>query len=255
MSSILNVKDLNCFYKKENSGGGGRKRVQILHDISFSMEEGEILGLVGESGSGKSTLAKAILNMVPDKSGTILCGDMHPQMVFQDPYGSLNPAKTIGWILEEPLKNRSRMPKEERRKKAAEMLSRVGLDEKFLDRRSGELSGGQRQRICIAAALMLRPKLLIADEPVSALDVTIQAQVLKLLFSLKQEFGLSILFISHDLRVVYQLCERVIIMQDGRIVEAGESEKIYFEPQHPYTKRLLAAAGILEIEKSWIEKS
>lgn len=255
MSSILNVKDLNCFYKKENSGGGGRKRVQILHDISFSMEEGEILGLVGESGSGKSTLAKAILNMVPDKSGTILCGDMHPQMVFQDPYGSLNPAKTIGWILEEPLKNRSRMPKEERRKKAAEMLSRVGLDEKFLDRRPGELSGGQRQRICIAAALMLRPKLLIADEPVSALDVTIQAQVLKLLFSLKQEFGLSILFISHDLRVVYQLCERVMIMQDGRIVEAGDSEKIYFEPQHPYTKRLLAAAGILEIEKSWIEKS
>lgn len=255
MSSILNVKDLNCFYKKENSGGGGRKRVQILHDISFSMEEGEILGLVGESGSGKSTLAKAILNMVPDKSGTILCGDMHPQMVFQDPYGSLNPAKTIGWILEEPLKNRSRMSKEERRKKAAEMLSRVGLDEKFLDRRPGELSGGQRQRICIAAALMLRPKLLIADEPVSALDVTIQAQVLKLLFSLKQEFGLSILFISHDLRVVYQLCERVMIMQDGRIVEAGDSEKIYFEPQHPYTKRLLAAAGILEIEKSWIEKS
>lgn len=250
MSSILNVKDLNCFYKKENSGGAGRKRVQILHDISFSMEEGEILGLVGESGSGKSTLAKAILNMVPDKSGTILCGDTHPQMVFQDPYGSLNPAKTVGWILEEPLKNRSRMPKEERRKKAAEMLSHVGLDEKFLDRRPGELSGGQRQRICIAAALMLRPKLLIADEPVSALDVTIQAQVLKLLFSLKQEFGLSILFISHDLRVVYQICERVMIMQDGRIVEAGEAEKIYFEPQHPYTKRLLQAAGILEIEKS-----
>lgn len=255
MSSILNVKDLNCFYKKENSGSGGRKRVQILHDISFSMEEGEILGLVGESGSGKSTLAKAILNMVPDKSGTILCGDTHPQMVFQDPYGSLNPAKTIGWILEEPLKNRSRMPKEERREKAAEMLSCVGLDEKFLDRRPGELSGGQRQRICIAAALMLRPKLLIADEPVSALDVTIQAQVLKLLFSLKQEFGLSILFISHDLRVVYQICERVMIMQDGRIVEAGEAEKIYFEPQHPYTKRLLQAAGILENEKSWIEKS
>lgn len=246
MSSILSVKDVNCFYKKENSGGGGRKRVQILHDVSFSMEEGEILGLVGESGSGKSTLAKAILDMVPDKSGTILCGDPHPQMVFQDPYGSLNPAKTIGWILEEPLKNRGRMPKEERRKKAVEMLSHVGLDEKFLARRPGELSGGQRQRICIAAALMLRPKLLIADEPVSALDVTIQAQVLKLLYSLKQEFGLSILFISHDLRVVYQLCDRVMIMQGGRIVEAGKSDEIYFEPQHPYTKRLLAAAGIGE---------
>ncbi len=221
-----------------------RKRVQILHDVSFTMEQGEILGLVGESGSGKSTLAKAVLNMVPDKSGTIGCEDAYPQMVFQDPYGSLNPAKTIGWILEEPLKNRSRMPKEERRRNAAEMLSHVGLDEKYLERFPGELSGGQRQRVCIAAALMLRPKLLIADEPVSALDVTIQAQVLKLLFSLKQDFGLSILFISHDLRVVYQLCDRVMIMQGGRIVEMGRSDDIYFRPQHPYTKQLLDAAGI-----------
>ena len=221
-----------------------RKRVQILHDVSFTMEQGEILGLVGESGSGKSTLAKAVLNMVPDKSGTIGCEDAYPQMVFQDPYGSLNPAKTIGWILEEPLKNRSRMPKEERRRNAAEMLSHVGLDEKYLERFPGELSGGQRQRVCIAAALMLRPKLLIADEPVSALDVTIQAQVLKLLFSLKQDFGLSILFISHDLRVVYQLCARVMIMQGGRIVEMGRSDDIYFRPQHPYTKQLLDAAGI-----------
>lgn len=221
-----------------------RKRVQILHDVSFTMEQGEILGLVGESGSGKSTLAKAVLNMVPDKSGTIGCEDAYPQMVFQDPYGSLNPAKTIGWILEEPLKNRSRMPKEERRRNAAEMLSHVGLDEKFLERFPGELSGGQRQRVCIAAALMLRPKLLIADEPVSALDVTIQAQVIKLLFSLKQDFGLSILFISHDLRVVYQLCDRVMIMQGGRIVEMGRSDDIYFRPQHPYTKQLLDAAGI-----------
>lgn len=221
-----------------------RKRVQILHDVSFTMEQGEILGLVDESGSGKSTLAKAVLNMVPDKSGTIGCEDAYPQMVFQDPYGSLNPAKTIGWILEEPLKNRSRMPKEERRRNAAEMLSHVGLDEKYLERFPGELSGGQRQRVCIAAALMLRPKLLIADEPVSALDVTIQAQVLKLLFSLKQDFGLSILFISHDLRVVYQLCDRVMIMQGGRIVEMGRSDDIYFRPQHPYTKQLLDAAGI-----------
>ncbi len=244
MSSILNVKDLNCFYKKESPGSMRRKRVQILHDVSFTMEQGEILGLVGESGSGKSTLAKAVLNMVPDKSGTIGCEDAYPQMVFQDPYGSLNPAKTIGWILEEPLKNRSRMPKEERRRNAAEMLSHVGLDEKYLERFPGELSGGQRQRVCIAAALMLRPKLLIADEPVSALDVTIQAQVLKLLFSLKQDFGLSILFISHDLRVVYQLCDRVMIMQGGRIVEMGRSDDIYFRPQHPYTKQLLDAAGI-----------
>lgn len=244
MSDILTVKNLNCFYKKENTGGMGRKRVQILHDVSFSMEQGEVLGLVGESGSGKSTLAKAILHMVSDKTGTIECKDAHPQMIFQDPYGSLNPAKTVGWILEEPLKNRSRMLKQERREKAAQMLSYVGLDEKFLTRYPDELSGGQRQRVCIASALMLRPKLLIADEPVSALDVTIQAQVLKLLFSLKQEFGLSILFISHDLRVVYQLCDRVMIMQKGAIVEAGVSEQIYFVPQHPYTKRLLEAAGI-----------
>lgn len=244
MSSILTVRELNSFYKKENPGGAGRRRVQILRDVSFSMDEGEILGLVGESGSGKSTLAKAIFGMVADKTGTILCEDTHPQMIFQDPYGSLNPAKTVGWILEEPLKNRSRMPKEERVKRAAEMLSHVGLDEKFLKRYPGELSGGQRQRVCIASALMLRPKLLIADEPVSALDVTIQAQVLKLLFSLKKEFGLSILFISHDLRVVYQICDRVMIMQGGALVETGASEQIYFEPQHPYTKRLLEAAGI-----------
>ncbi len=244
MSRILAVSNLNSFYKKESRTGRKRQRVQILHDVSFSMEQGEILGLVGESGCGKSTLAKAILGMVPDKTGTIECEDAHPQMIFQDPYGSLNPAKRIGWILEEPLRNLRSLTKEERSGEAARMLMHVGLDEKFMDRYPDELSGGQRQRVCIAAALMLRPRLLIADEPVSALDVTIQAQVLKLLLQLKKEFGLSILFISHDLRVVYQLCDYVMIMKEGRVVEQGESDEVYFSPRHPYTGGLIAAAGI-----------
>ncbi len=243
--NILEVKDLNVYYT--NKGGflkHKNTKQHVLKNVSFTMRKGEVLGLVGESGCGKTSLAKAILGMQKQFDGEIQLDCPNPQMVFQDPYAALNPAKKIGWILEEPLKNRSRMPKEERRRNAAEMLSHVGLDEKFLERFPGELSGGQRQRVCIAAALMLRPKLLIADEPVSALDVTIQAQVLKLLFSLKQDFGLSILFISHDLRVVYQLCDRVMIMQGGRIVEMGRSDDIYFRPQHPYTKQLLDAAGI-----------
>lgn len=244
MSRILTVSDLNSFYKKESAGVSRRRRVQILHDVSFSMEQGEILGLVGESGCGKSTLAKVILGMVPDRTGTIVCEDVHPQMIFQDPYGSLNPAKKIGWILQEPLRNLCDLTKEERYDRAATMLQHVGLDEKFMERFPDELSGGQRQRVCIGAALMLHPKLLIADEPVSALDVTIQAQVLKLLLQLKEEFGLSILFISHDLRVVYQICDHVMIMQQGRVVEQGESDEVYFSPKHPYTKGLLAAAGI-----------
>ncbi len=244
MSRLLTVSELNSFYRKKSRTGGKRMRVQILHDISFSMEQGEILGLVGESGCGKSTLAKAVLGMVRDKSGAVVCEDPHPQMIFQDPYGSLNPAKRIGWILEEPLKNLCRLTEQERRAQAAQMLAHVGLDEKMAQRYPDELSGGQRQRVCIAAALMMHPKLLIADEPVSALDVTIQAQVLRLLMRLKRELGLSILFISHDLRVVYQLCDRVMIMQQGRIVEQGDSDEVYFSPQHPYTESLLAAAGI-----------
>lgn len=244
MSAILTVSDVNAYYKTGKPGAGKKERVQILHGVSFQMEEGEILGLVGESGCGKSTLAKTVLSMTGDYEGSVSCADPHPQMIFQDPYGSLNPAKKIGWILQEPLRNLKKLPAKERYEQAVMMLERVGLSEKYMEHYPSQLSGGQRQRVCIAAALMLHPGLLIADEPVSALDVTIQAQVMRLLLKLKKEMGLSILFISHDLRVVYQLCDRVMIMKEGRIVEQGKTERVYFEPQHEYTKRLLFSAGI-----------
>ncbi len=246
MSAILTVSDVNAYYRSERLVRGKRQRVQVLHNVSFSMQEGEILGLVGESGCGKSTLAKTILSMIRDYDGEIRCMDEHPQMIFQDPYGSLNPAKKIGWILEEPLRNLSDCTADERYAQAVAMLEKVGLEEKYMEHYPNQLSGGQRQRVCIAAALMLHPGLLIADEPVSALDVTIQKQVLELLLKLKKEMGLSILFISHDLRVVYQLCDRVMIMQKGSVVEQGVTEAVYFNPQNDYTKSLLVSAGIYQ---------
>ncbi|MDD6491375.1 MAG: dipeptide/oligopeptide/nickel ABC transporter ATP-binding protein [Firmicutes bacterium] len=241
---ILTVNAVNVFYKDSRKGILKKNnQVHILKDISFSMKEGEILGLVGESGSGKSTLAKAILGLIPYE-GEIKQSSSFPQMVFQDPYGSLNPAKKIGWSLEEPLKLRGGMDAPQRKQRVQQMLEMVGLDEKFAERYPNQLSGGQRQRICIAVALMQEPKLLIADEPVSALDVTIQAQILELFEKIHREMGLSILFISHDLRVVYQMCDRVMIMKDGQIVESGLVEEVYFHHQSNYTERLLKAAGI-----------
>lgn len=248
---ILEVKDIRVSFVEERHSLLEKKKVrEVLKGVSLSMDEGEVLGLVGESGCGKSTLSKVILGLEKPQSGEVVHYSSHPQMVFQDPYGSLNPAKKIGWILEEPLRIRGGLNAEERRQRALEMLRRVGLDEKIADRYPRQLSGGQRQRVCIGAALMLGPKLLIADEAVSALDVTIQAQVLELLLSLKEEMGLAILFISHDMRVVYQMSDRVIVMKDGRFVESGDVESVYFSPQHPYTKELLAAAGITEAEEN-----
>lgn len=242
--NILTVSGLNVFYQDRSRGFFGKKnRIQVLKDVSFSIRKGEILGLVGESGSGKSTLAKAVLDLIPYE-GEIHHYSEYPQMVFQDPYGSLNPAKKVSWILEEALRFRSRLSREQRNQKVMEMLYRVGLDEKFADRYPNQLSGGQRQRICIAGALMQEPALLIADEPVSALDVTIQAQILELLKDIQKEMGLSVLFISHDLRVVYQMCDRVMIMQKGQLVEEGTVEEIYFHHKNEYTGRLLKAAGI-----------
>jgi ABC-type glutathione transport system ATPase component len=248
--TILTVTDLCVSYKKTAAPFlAKRKSTQVLDHVSFSMNEGEILGLVGESGCGKSTLAKTLLKLNPFDSGEIIHYSKYPQMVFQDPYGSLNPAKKVGWILEEPLRMHGGCDPAERKKKVAFMMKRVGLDASLADRYPRQLSGGQRQRVCIAAALMLKPGLLIADEPVSALDVTIQAQILDLLLQLQKEMGLAILFISHDLRVVYQLCSRVMIMQKGQIVESADAEQIYFAPQHAYTKSLIEAAGIMEKEE------
>ena len=236
---ILEVKSLNVTY-----GGGGllhkKPGFHAVRDVSFHIDQGEILGLVGESGCGKSTLSKAILGMIP-YTGEIIHHTKRPQMVFQDPYGSLNPAKTVGWIVEEPLRAFGKYDAPERRRRVTEMLGRVGLGPEYLSRRPRELSGGQRQRVGLAVALIQRPRFIIADEPVSALDVTIQAQILDLLLELQRDLALSYLFISHDLNVVYQICDRVLVMHGGEIVEQGPVEQVYDHPQHEYTKTLLAA--------------
>ncbi len=230
-NEILRVEHLNAYYKK----------TQVLHDITFSIKAGEIVGLVGESGCGKSTLARSILGMVQKTEGGIVHETAFPQMVFQDPLHSLNPMKTVGWILTEPLHAQRIGTKSERRKRVLTMLERVGLSEEYYDRYPKELSGGQRQRVCIAAALMLNPKLIVADEPVSALDVTIQDHILKLLSELNRKYQIAFLFISHDLKVVYELCSRIMIMQDGRIIEQGSDDAVFFHPQEAYTKRLISS--------------
>lgn len=241
---ILTVKDLHVSYKNRKKNSGKTKEREVLKGLSFNIDENEIVGLVGESGCGKSTLSKALLGLIKSKSGEIKLDCKHPQMVFQDPYSSLNPKKKISFILEEPLKNLTDMTAEERRAKAEWILGEVGLGKEYLDRYPSELSGGQRQRVCIAESMILGSNFLILDEPVSALDVTIQAQVLELIRELKEKHRLSILFISHDLRVVYSLCDRVMILKDGLIVEQGDRENIYRNPQHEYTKKLLKSAGI-----------
>ena len=215
---------------------------EVLHDVTFDVRHGEILGLVGESGTGNSTLARTILGMVQPDQGTVTHYTKRPQMIFQDPYSSLNPAYSVAWTLEEPLRIYGKYDAPERKRRVREMLERVGLPEECLKAKPSELSGGQRQRVSIAAALLRRPRFLIADEPVSALDVTIQAQILDLLRQLRRELDLSYLFISHDLNVVYQLCDRVLVMQKGRIVEQGTVDDIFDRPAHPYTRALLAAA-------------
>ena len=237
---IVELKNLSSYY------GKGKKRVKYLKNVSLTVKEGEVLGIVGESGSGKSTLAKCILGMVTDIEGTLAVNSKRPQMVFQDPYGSLNPAKTVGWILEEPLRAMGVRDKDQRRKKALEMLELVALDPQHYDRRPAQLSGGQRQRVAIAAALIQGSKLIILDEPVSALDVTLQAQILQLLVDLKEKLGLSYLFISHDLSVVYQICDRVAVLYRGEIVEEGPVDEVYDNPKHAYTKKLLDASLALD---------
>ncbi len=245
MEHILEVDSLNVYYKNKGRKDGALQHV--LHDVSFCMNRGEILGIVGESGCGKTTLAKAILGMQKRFDGSIRLDCVNPQMVFQDPYGSLNPAKKIGWILEEPLrmkKGDKKLTQEQRVSRVDEMLEKVGLDCKVKEHYPSELSGGQRQRIAIAAALLCDTTFLIADEPVSALDVTIQSQIIRLLLKLQRELGISILFISHDLRVVYQMCDRVMIMQKGVILEQGAVDAVYQNPQSDYTRLLLEAANI-----------
>lgn len=235
MKKILEVKHVSASYKDE------KEEKQVLKDISLEVREDEILGLVGESGCGKSTLSKVILGFVKPDAGEICHYTKMPQMIFQDPFSSLNPSKKISWILEEPLRMQ-KIPKEERKQKVLEMAEKVGLSPEHLKRYPRELSGGQRQRVSIAAALIQGAKFIIADEPVSALDVTIQRQIMELIVQLQEEMGLSVLFISHDLNVIYQMCDRVLVMKDGQILEEGETEELFENPKTEYTKELLLAA-------------
>lgn len=243
---VLQVEHLNAFY---DEGGhalfGSSKRHCVVEDASFTVFEGETLGLVGESGCGKSSLSKAILGINPKTEGIVRHFSDFPQMVFQDPYSSLNPAKTIGWLLKEPLRARKAldaglfMSEEEMDREAVEMLCKVGLDESYMNRRPSQLSGGQRQRISIGQALITRPALVIADEPVSALDVTMQVQIMELMKRLQRELKVSYLFISHDINIVYQMSDRIMVMKDGRIIEQGDTEQVFRDPMEEYTKLLL----------------
>ncbi|SFC81087.1 ABC transporter ATP-binding protein [Butyrivibrio sp. YAB3001] len=245
---VLRVTNLNVFYKnrKRKLFSKKDKKIQALFDVSLEMKEGEVLAIAGESGCGKSTLARAIVGINRDYNGEIWQKYERPQMVFQDPYNSLNPAKKIGWLLEEPLKvdTQRKWTKEERKKRVEEIMKEIELPLSMLDRYPSQLSGGQRQRVCIGMALMRNPKVLIADEPVSALDVTIQAQIMELLTNLHKKLGISIIFISHDLRVVYQISDNCLVMKNGRVVEYGNTREMYKNPKADYTKQLLQAAGI-----------
>ena len=242
---VLDLRDVSVTYKT-STVFGQKSAFQAVKDVSFDIKNGEIMGLVGESGCGKSTLSKAVLGMLDDAeiTGEIIHYTRRPQMVFQDPFSSLNPAKSIGWILEEPLRIFGKYDEKERKERVLDMMDRVGLERELVTRKPRELSGGQKQRVSIATALIQRPRLIIADEPVSALDVSIQGQILKLLLQLRDELDLSYLFITHDLNVCYSICDRVVVMYKGEVVEFGTVEEVYNNPQHEYTKKLLNAALI-----------
>ncbi len=239
--SLLQLKNATIEYR-EKTFFGKEKITTAVKNVSFELYKGEVLGLVGESGSGKSTISKALTGLLPLTGGELIRKEntATPRMVFQDPYGSLNPAKKIGWILEEPLKIQGGLTKEERKRLVIEALKEVELEEDHAKRYVRELSGGQRQRVAIAAALIQKPEIVILDEPVSALDVTVQGQILDLLFRLKKEHGMSYLFVSHDMNVIRRVCDRVIVLYRGEIVEMGTTGDVFEHPNHPYTKELLS---------------
>jgi dipeptide transport system ATP-binding protein len=256
MTAVVEGRDLVRDYQIAGTLTKKARTVHAVKGVSFSVEEGKTLAIVGESGCGKSTLARIITLIDPATAGELLidgqkvdiaAGGLTPEMrrkvqiVFQNPYGSLNPRQKIGDILSEPLVINTRTPAEERRERAMTMLKRVGLQEIHYNRYPHMFSGGQRQRIAIARALMLRPRLLVLDEPVSALDLSVQAQVLNLLADLQDEFNLTYVFISHDLSVVRYMADDVMVMYYGEAVEYGSREEIFAAPKHSYTRTLFAA--------------
>ena len=250
---ILTIAHVSKTYRRFGLLQRHRRVTRALNDVSVSLTKGTTLGIVGESGSGKSTLARCIIRLINPDAGVIRLGtddltamsrrDLRAQsrriqMVFQDPYGSLNPRRTAGELVAQGLILHG-MPRPKAWAEAREMFSVVGLDPRAIDRYPHEFSGGQRQRIGLARALALRPDVLVADEPVSALDVSVQAQILRLLANLRKTFGLSMIFITHDLRVAAQICDRVAVMKDGEVVEHGATAKVFTSPEHDYTRLLL----------------
>jgi ABC-type glutathione transport system ATPase component len=252
-SPLLEIEDLVVRYRGRRGG-----EVVALDGVTLSVNPGSTVGLVGESGSGKSTLGRAVLGLVPVASGTIRFAGQdithsdrrerralsrQIQVVFQDPYGSLNPTSRIGKTIAEPLRTNGGMTSAAIRRRVAEVLDQVGLPTSAADRYPSEFSGGQRQRIAIARSLALSPRLIICDEPVSALDLSIQAQILNLFNDLKAALGVSYLFISHDLGVVRYIADDIVVLHQGRVTESGSREAIFTHPSQDYTRRLLAAGS------------
>ena len=255
---LIEIRNLTKIFPLGQSmlGARAKSEVRAVDDVSLNIQSGETLGLVGESGSGKSTLGRLVLRLIEPSFGSVRFegrdllaaghGEMRRlrrdmQIIFQDPFGSLDPRMNVEDIINEPLVIHEKMVASSRRARVAELLGAVGLDPSVLKRFPHEFSGGQRQRIGIARALALRPKFIVADEPVSALDVSVGAQIVNLLAQLQREFGLTYLFISHSMPVVRYLATRIAVMYRGRIVEVGDTRQITEQPQHPYTRSLLEA--------------
>ncbi|HGL3394541.1 TPA: ABC transporter ATP-binding protein [Staphylococcus aureus] len=262
MENILEVNQIKKYYKIKTGLLQKTQYVKAVDDVSFSIKKGQTFGLVGESGCGKSTLGKVIIRLEDATSGSIIVNGeditrlqgkklrksrQQYQMIFQDPYASLNPMQMVGDIISEPILNYKKLPKEEIKKEVLYLLKCVGLSEDAYYKYAHEFSGGQRQRVGIARALALRPSLIVADEPVSALDVSVQSQVLNLLKDLQEQFNLIYLFIAHDLSVVKHISDVIGVMYLGHIVEIASDKEIYENPKHPYTKALISS--IPQIDK------